>query len=234
LAGNTNAAITVNLNPVLDAYWEGPGWYAGGSAYDNAQLVVHAQGPAGSTVWQYSGLMFDLSVIPDNANITSAEFSIYLKSTTFNSSTVSTTRRRTNLSTSLDDDWADVLNGQPTPANRAPAIATALGYQSWGVSSSGAANKWLTWDIFAGGWVPANDLTDDFLTLVMTPYYDGATNYAYYASSNDPGGNYPVLSITYDVVPEPTTILCWTGLLLLTGGPLCLRRIRRRRNQASV
>lgn len=173
---------------------------AGTSFYEYVlptQGYLQGLGSYGST--RRSFIMFDLSSIPDNAQILSAAFGacvININPGTYNSCNPST-----GVFYVEDDSW----NEETINWDNAPSASYGGDYQA-----TLEKNKYYEWDILNGtdfqwNWMP--DLYDNNITLMLMSEFENINNWAKFYSSEAPG-NKPYLRIEYAVptVPEPTTM----------------------------
>jgi hypothetical protein len=147
---------------------------------------------------QRSYLMFDLSSIPDNATIISAEYGMYLDG--INQGTYNSSDPSTGLYYVEDDTWTE----GGIDWDNAPGASYGGDYQDT------VDNQYYRWDILNGTdfqWEWLGDLVDDRISLMIDSQFEGVNNWAHFSN--------PYLSIDYTVpaVPEPATItLCLIGL----------------------
>lgn len=147
---------------------------------------------------QRSYLMFDLSSIPDNATVISAEFGMYLDR--INQGTYYSCDPSTGIYYVEDDSWTEA---GITWAN-APDTSYGGDYQDT------VDNQYYVWDILGGTdlqWDYLEDLMDNRISLMLGTQFEGANNWAHFSN--------PYLKVDYTVpaVPEPTVMtLCLIGL----------------------
>jgi hypothetical protein len=143
---------------------------------------------------QRSYLMFDLSSIPDDATVVSAEFGMYLggiSQGSYNSCDPST-----GVYYVQNDSWTK----SGITWGNAPAASYGGDYQDTVTPSS--TNPYV-WDIFSGTdfqWAWAPDLVDNRISLMIDTQFEGANNWAHFYN--------PYLKVEYTtaVVPEPTVM----------------------------
>jgi hypothetical protein len=147
---------------------------------------------------QRSYLMFDLSSIPDNATIISAEYGMYLDA--FNKGTYNSSDPSTGLYYVEDDTWTE----GDIDWDNAPNASYGGDYKDT------VDNQYYVWDILNGTdfqWAWLGDLVDNRISLMIDTQFEGVNNWAHFSN--------PYLSIDYTVpaVPEPTVMtLCLIGL----------------------
>lgn len=157
-------------------------------------------------------LKFDLSSIPDDAEIHSARFGIYF--TKGNGGGASTTDPHAALYLVNDDSWEEMTitwDNMPNPVggyvdDEVPLGDTGL-YYTWNLLSDLGQNAWTNY---------ADDLADNFITFMLVVPDEHLNNFAIFNSS-EAAGNLPYLEIGY--VPEPATLM-----ILGIGGLFLVRR----------
>lgn len=157
-------------------------------------------------------LSFDLSEIPDNAEITSAVFAINLIET--NDGGFQTIDPYASLHYVEDDNWTQAtITFDTAPANNTDHIDEQTlmedaGYYYWDLFSNAGDYNWSDYVI---------DLDDNRITLMIRTLDQDLNNNAYFHSSESTIENtQPYLSITY--IPEPATII------ILSMGTLMIKR----------
>jgi hypothetical protein len=160
-------------------------------------LSLPTVGDSGDGISQIGGeqawFAFDLSSLPDTETVVSATFSAYMRDYDGNTS------QRT-LWYDSDDSWIDTEHTNSTDPGNASAdniVGT--------VYFNDEAYTWITIDI-THDWT--SDLTDDYLTLMLTGptsgfYAGGSVGLSTYLKDNILGD--PVLTIT--TIPAPGAIL---------------------------
>jgi hypothetical protein len=159
-------------------------------------------------------LKFDLSQIPDGAEIISARFGIFFSEG--NGPGGNTMDPAAALYLVEDDTWQEMtvtwdIQPDAVAGYVDDTVAmTDLGdnYHYWNLLSDLGENSWSSY---------VDDLEDDILTLMLVTSDEDQNNYAKY-NSREAATMQPILEITY--IPEPMTIA------LLGLGGLFLRRRR--------
>lgn len=211
LCGLAEASLIYNESPIGDATVDSMDLTIRGG---EAELMFqgYSEIPAfyslGSVKRTY--LKFDLSPIPDDAEIFSAEFGIYFFES--NGGGGSTIDPSAALYIVEDDTWREMsVTWDTKPDNTGGSIDDEIamngaGYYKWNLLSDLGENAWSSYAV---------DLEDNILSLMLITPYEEHNNYAKYYSS-EASDNQPYLKITY--IPEPLTIA------LLGLGGLFLRR----------
>ena len=165
--------------------------------------------------WKRTYLKFDLSQIPDDAEIVSARFGIYFFEG--NGPGGNTMDPSAALYLVEDDTWQEMTVTWDTKPDNAAGyiddtvamtVMDPVGYHYWNLLSDLGENLWSS---------HAADLQDDILSLMLVTSDEDQNNFAKY-NSREAATMPPVLEIIY--VPEPLTIA------LLGLGGLFLRRRR--------
>lgn len=145
---NNGLADTYSQNPTDDALVNNT---KQGNVYTNYYLSVYFDG----AVYNRSYLKFDLSSIPDDAVINSAELRLY--SITSPNSII---KPVVDLNYVANDSWSETtLNWTNRPAYDANILLD---------SSTPGVNSWQTFNLLKNNnWVYANDLSDNYLSLII-------------------------------------------------------------------
>jgi hypothetical protein len=148
---------------------------------------------------EHSYLMFDLSSIPDDATVVSAEFGIYVAD--INKGIYYGSNPSTGVYYVQDDSWTK----EDIDWDNAPDASYGGDYQN-----TVTKQQCYVWDILTGGdfqWDYLGDLVDNRISLMLDTEFEGTNNWAQFYN--------PYLKINYEcnVVPEPTVMtLCLIGL----------------------
>jgi hypothetical protein len=192
-----SAAPTLAVTPELyDAVVD-----SAGNSVSSLSVQGYHSGVGSFGSVQRSYLMFDLSSIPDDATVVSAQFGMYLSG--INQGTYNSCDPSTGVYYVADDSWTK--NG--ITWNNAPAASYGGDYQDTVTPSS--TNPYV-WDIFSGTdfqWAWAPDLVDNRISMMIDTQFEGVNNWAHFVN--------PYLKVEYTtaVVPEPATMtLCLIGL----------------------
>jgi hypothetical protein len=171
-----------------------------GKTVDILSVQGYSSGVGSFGSVQRSYLKFDLSSIPDNATVISAEFWMDLDAS--NQGAYRSCDPATGVYYVEDDSWTQ--NG--TNWSNAPAASYGGDYQN----TVAGDVKTFKWDILSGTdfqWNWAPDLTDNRISLMIDTQFEGVNNWAHFSN--------PQLWVDYTIptVPEPTVMtLCLIGL----------------------
>jgi hypothetical protein len=154
-----------------------------------------------------SYLKFDLSSIPDGAEVISAVAGIYLLDT--NPVGPTSVFPEITLHRVGDDSWSE---GSVTYAGPPNQSTVATGYFGDIAAPTYAdLGSYITWDLLVGpgvSWEPdfSDDLADDYISFLIQPVEPDKDNYAMFSSKE--GAYMPFLDIkyTYEVIPAPGAI----------------------------
>lgn len=212
LTNSANAAYELLLDATQDATVDSVETNENYGNDDKLSIQGTTQDAFGLGSLKHTYITFDLSEIPDNAEIISAVFAINLVET--NGGGFMTTDPYASLHYVADDNWnQNNITFDSAPAHNTDHIDEQTlmadpGYYYWNLLSNAGDFKWSDYSI---------DLQDNKITLMITTLDQHLNNYANFHSSESTLENtQPYLSITY--VPEPTTII------LLGLGSVLLRR----------
>jgi hypothetical protein len=148
---------------------------------------------------QRTYLMFDLSSIPDNATVVSAQFGMDLDG--INQGSYNSCDPSTGVYYVANDTWTE----GGIKWNNAPAPSYGGDYQD-----TVTPETTYVWDILEGTdfqWEWAPDLADNRISLMLDTQFEGVNNWAHFSN--------PYLKVEYTTptVPEPATMtLCLIGL----------------------
>lgn len=209
LCGLAEASFVYDEPPIGDATVD-----SGDPTIQGAEVELMVQGYADGPYSVHSKkrtfLKFDLSEIPDDAEIISAEFGIYFFQG--NEGGGLTMDPHAALYLVANDQWEEMsITWNTKPDNTAGYIDDEIamedaGYYTWNLLSDLGENVWSSYAV---------DLEDNILSLMLTTPDEEQNNYAKY-HSREAADFQPYLNIVY--VPEPLTIA------LLGLGGLFLRR----------
>ena len=189
---------------------------------DEGELMIQGfnLGPYSLNSKKRTYLMFDLTQIPDEAEITSAEFGIYFfegngpgGNTIDPVATLYLAEDKVNnvMWDEMSITWGNepVNSGGSIDSDKAMPGATPK-YYTWNLLSDLGDDEWSLTEQEA-------DLQDNFISFMLATSYEGENNSAKFYSEEAAIGVQPYLNITY-AIPEPLTIT------LLGFGGLFLRR----------
>jgi hypothetical protein len=179
----------------------------GSSTTLSIQGFAEGVGSLGSE--QISYLKFDLSSIPDNAQIISATFGVYYYQRNpggFGSAVPEVT-----LYYVSDDSWDEdtiTYNTQPSSSSISDPFSPTVQlttsnddqYITWNLLGPAASGVY-SWQ---SNYTP--DLTDNFISLLMQPLEFDTNNYGRFYSTNNEIYR-PYLAISYTVVPAPGAVV---------------------------
>ncbi len=211
LSPNLSQAETVTPPLLADAFV-----YSGSpnGNYPNGYLWVQDQ-----TGWYEARtyLKFNVTAIPDNAAITSAQLYLWDNSN-------AQTPININLH-STSDAWLEAGAGSITFNNQPWAPPGTANYLSTtAISTTG----WVSFNLLTSGkWDYAQDLADNSVSLVLVAANESTVYGGAQFKGEEDGLNPPRLEVTYQVVPlPPTVLLLGSGL-----AGLALLGARRRRGE---